>query len=369
MREKKIKNNLKLIGMLIIIIGVIGSSFANVKAHSVELDPDSVINFPWLISNGQGEITVDDSITGYTLYYQAVEFNDSDYDKTEEIRNTGEQELDRIDTEIDALNAECDNLETIYDDAYQAYEEAINNDVTGTELEELQTAYETAKTNYENKIDEYNAKVDEYNNKANEINAQIKELTPSYVEENWVETEDGTFSVDLSQFSGDKSFAVWAMLVTADGTIIYDEGTYTMSGTRVESISVEGISLDRTTLTLQEGSSYTLTATITPTDATNKLIIWTSDNEEVATVSSDGRVTAKSSGTATITATTSDGEYTATCEVTVSTSSNSGKTDNTVAITSLPKAGANMIAVIGILAMVVISFISYKIYDRYKCVK
>ena len=142
-----------------------------------------------------------------------------------------------------------------------------------------------------------------------------------------------------------------------------------MSGTKTESINVEGITLDRTTLTLQEGSSYTLTATITPTDATNKLVIWTSDNEDVATVS-DGKVTAKSSGTAKITATTNDGKYTATCEVTVvARSNNNAGNDNTVATMKLPKAGVNVLVVVGIVSMIIISIISYKIYARYKDVK
>lgn len=361
------KEKMKLIIMLFIIMGVLVSSFATVNAHSVELDPDSLINFPMIITNGQGEISIDDSETGYTLYYQAVEIANDVYDQIESISNNGEKELETIKSEADALVAECDNLETIYDEAYQTYEEALNNNVTGTELEELKTAFETAQTNYENKIDEYNAKVEEYNAKANEIIAKIKELTPSYVEENWIETADGSFSVDTTQFSGDKAFAVWVKLVSSDGTITYDEGTYTMSGTKTESISVEGITLDRTTLTLQEGGSYTLTATITPSDATNKLITWTSDNEDVATVS-NGRITAKSSGTARITATTSDGEHTATCEVTVVARGTSG-TDNTVATTRLPKAGANVFVVVTILAMMAISFISYKIYARYKDVK
>ena len=193
-------------------------------------------------------------------------------------------------------------------------------------------------------MDEYNVKVEEYNNKTTEINTQIKELTPTYVEGNWIETEDGSFSIDISQFSGDKAFAVWVKLETSD-------------------------SLDRNTLTLQEGSSYTLTATITPTDATNKLITWTSDNENVATVS-NGRVVAKSSGTATITATTSDGEHTATCKVTVvARGNNNTGNDNTVANIKLPNAGMNILVVVGILAMIVISIISYKIYARYKDVK
>ena len=357
------KEKIKLIIMLFIIMGVLVSSFATVNAHSVELDPDSLINFPMIITNGQGKISIDDSETGYTLYYQAVEIANDVYDQIESTSDYGKTELEMIKSEIDALAIECDDFKTIYDEAVEAYQEKINSGATGTELEEAQKDYEAAATDYENKINEYNTKIDEYNTTANEITGKIKELTPSYVEENWIETEDGSFSVDTTQFSGDKAFAVWVKLVSADGTITYDEGTYTMSGTKTESINVEGITLDRTTLTLQEGSSYTLTATITPSDATNKLVIWSSDNEDVATVS-NGRVMAKSSGTARITATTSDGEYTDTCQVTVV-----AKGDNTVATVKLPNAGINVLVIVGIISMIIISIISYKIYARYKDVK
>lgn len=363
------KEKIKVIVMMFLVIGVMMGSFANVNAHSVDLDPDSLISFPMIITNGQGEISIDDSETGYSLSYQAVEISNTAYEQMEETTTNGKKELETIETEVNALKIECENLETVYDEASEAYQEKIDSGVTGAELEEAKTAYETAETNYRNKINEYNSKIEEYNTKVNEINQTIKDLTPTYIEDNWIETEDGSFSVDISQFSGDKAFAIWARLITSDGTTVYDEATYTMSGTKTESINVEGITLDRTTLTLQEGSSYTLTATITPTDATNKLVIWTSDNEDVATVS-DGKVTAKSSGTAKITATTNDGKYTATCEVTVvARSNNNTGNDNTVATMKLPKAGVNVLVVVGIVSMIIISIISYKIYARYKDVK
>ncbi|NLU47396.1 MAG: Ig-like domain-containing protein, partial [Syntrophomonadaceae bacterium] len=54
-------------------------------------------------------------------------------------------------------------------------------------------------------------------------------------------------------------------------------------------------------------------ATVSPSNAANKKVFWTSDNEEVATVDEDGRVTALAVGNATITATTEDGGKKATC--------------------------------------------------------
>ena len=81
--------------------------------------------------------------------------------------------------------------------------------------------------------------------------------------------------------------------------------------------AVTGVSLNKTSLYLDAGSSATLTATVSPSNATNKSLTWTSDNTSVATVSSSGVVTANTPGTATITCTTVDGNKKATCSVTV----------------------------------------------------
>ena len=81
--------------------------------------------------------------------------------------------------------------------------------------------------------------------------------------------------------------------------------------------AVTGISLSESSLTLNEGQSKTLTATVSPSNAANKSVNWTSTNTGVATVDANGVVTAVSKGTATITATTVDGGKTASCAVTV----------------------------------------------------
>ena len=81
-------------------------------------------------------------------------------------------------------------------------------------------------------------------------------------------------------------------------------------------VNVTGVTLDPTELTLTVGDKETLTATVAPADATNKSVTWESDNTSVATVA-DGVVTAVAEGTCTITATTVDGGFTATCDVTV----------------------------------------------------
>ncbi len=83
------------------------------------------------------------------------------------------------------------------------------------------------------------------------------------------------------------------------------------------SIAVTGVSLNKSTLTLTVGGSASfLTATVSPTNATNQSVTWQSSNTSVAIVSG-GVVTPVAAGTATITVTTVDGSKTAVCAVTV----------------------------------------------------
>lgn len=85
----------------------------------------------------------------------------------------------------------------------------------------------------------------------------------------------------------------------------------------LETIEVQSISLNYSSYELNEGEQMTLMAIIRPSDATNQNITWMSSNTNVATVSSNGVVTAVGSGTVRITATTEDGNHTATCNLTV----------------------------------------------------
>ena len=86
-----------------------------------------------------------------------------------------------------------------------------------------------------------------------------------------------------------------------------------------KTIAVTGVTLDREALELQlGGAEETLHAAVTPENATNRNVIWKSDNESVVTVGADGKLSAVSAGSATITVSTEDGGFTAACKVTVS---------------------------------------------------
>ncbi len=113
---------------------------------------------------------------------------------------------------------------------------------------------------------------------------------------------------------------------TTAGTYYLHVLTVDNAGNKKETISnavttnqlATGVSVSPTSATLDIGKTQQLTVTVTPTIANNKNVTWSSNNTNVAIVSSSGLVTAKSEGMATITVKTADGSNkTATCSVTV----------------------------------------------------
>lgn len=127
-------------------------------------------------------------------------------------------------------------------------------------------------------------------------------------------------------------FPEWADFIW--GSVDYDGSTYKSHSTTptgyatpssdtingynpTGTVNVTGVSLNKTSASMAVNGSLTLTASITPANATNKNVTWSSSNTSVATVSSSGVVTAKATGDTIITVTTSDGSYTATCAVSV----------------------------------------------------
>ena len=105
----------------------------------------------------------------------------------------------------------------------------------------------------------------------------------------------------------------------------YDVGvTYTVTSNitfyavwKSNTVSVTGVTLNKTSLTLNVNEQETLTATVAPSTATNKNVTWSSNKTSVATISSTGVVKGIAAGTATITVKTIDGNKEATCLVTV----------------------------------------------------
>lgn len=133
----------------------------------------------------------------------------------------------------------------------------------------------------------------------------------------WTSSKSTVATVDANGKVTAKSIGI------ANITVTTEDGGYTAT-CRVGvvrrpggNVSVTGVTLNKTTLKLTKGASETLTATIAPTNATNKKVTWTSSDPAVATVDASGKVTGVAKGTATITVTTEDGGHTATCAVEV----------------------------------------------------
>ena len=149
-------------------------------------------------------------------------------------------------------------------------------------------------------------------------NAQLSySITPSNASIKDVTWKSSSTSVARVSSSGNVN-AISAGTATITATTEDGNKTATCVVTvKPKVISVTSVSLDYSSLTLTEGDSQTLTATVSPSNATDKSVTWSSSNTSVAIVSSTGVVTSKTAGTATITVRTSDGGKTATCSVTV----------------------------------------------------
>lgn len=132
-------------------------------------------------------------------------------------------------------------------------------------------------------------------------------------------------------------------------------------GGQSDTVAVTDVSIYPTNnVSLEVGKTYNLSATVSPSNATNKIVTWTSSDESIVAVDNAGKITGKKVGSAIITVTTQDGNKKATCTVTVTATQNTGNTnnntnkpnqDNTKATGKLPQTGIG----VGIIAVIVIT--------------
>lgn len=164
-------------------------------------------------------------------------------------------------------------------------------------------------------------------------NADVKITASTIVKELYV-TDKGYGRIDLSGTIG-KLQADNSITVKGNGRI--DEKSGKVEVTEDVKIGVTSVTLDKTDLTLDVNDTEKLTVTVNPNDATNKTVTWKSDKPEIVEVDSNGNVTAKAAGTATITATV-DGKSVS-CKVTVN-----GQTTVPVASVELNQTTLELIA-------------------------
>ena len=166
----------------------------------------------------------------------------------------------------------------------------------------------------------------------------VTEVTLNKTELTLTERETETLTATVKPDNADNRKVKWSSdkteIATVDGagrvtavkpgeatvTVTTEDGGKTATckvTVKAKVVPVTGVSLDRTELTLTEGETETLTATVKPDNADNRKVTWSSDKTDVATVDGAGRVTAVKAGEAVVTVTTEDGGKTASCKVTV----------------------------------------------------
>lgn len=149
-----------------------------------------------------------------------------------------------------------------------------------------------------------------------QIIATVKPTNATNKEVAWSSSDENVATVDENGVVT----AVEAGVATITATTVDGGFTATASITveaEVAIIPVTGISLNTTEITLTEGEQSQIIATVEPSDASNKAVVWSSSDENVVTIDENGVVTAVEAGAATITATTVDGGFTATASITV----------------------------------------------------
>lgn len=144
------------------------------------------------------------------------------------------------------------------------------------------------------------------------LNAKVLPGNALNKEVAWSSSDDSIATVDENGVVKALSKGTVTITVTSVGEYVSNSCIIT-----IVAKSVTSVTLDKSTLSLSNGSTSTLTATVSPTDAGDTSVSWASSNTAVATVDSSGKVSAWSVGTAVITVTTVDGSKTATCTVTV----------------------------------------------------
>ena len=140
---------------------------------------------------------------------------------------------------------------------------------------------------------------------------------------------DGTYEVVSGTYTGYNMQQAGTQTVTAHYGDITVDYQIVVASSGSTTVPVTGVTMNPTSKTMSVGENATLSATVAPSNATNKNVSWSSSASSVVSVDSSGNIAANSAGSAVITVTTQDGNKQATCNVTV-TSSGSDIQDNHV---------------------------------------
>lgn len=296
---KKTSKKICVVLALVLAILMLASNLTFAKPSYSELDPNSWITLPMMITGKTAHITVSSSAGAYTLYYQIQYLTDTQFSSFETKQRTLKTELEKKKEAAETKTAE---LNTIIDQYNKEQQE------NGTVSEATKQAYAIAKAAAE-------AAVKDYRDYAEAAQEEIMAIIPDFVEADWTQSTDGTIQLDYGNKTGAVHFVLWAKLV-AGGATSYDMTVYSTTITGEESVAIT-----ESTLSVKVGESKTLT--VTHSGGTQALV-WESSDETIAEVNDNGMVTGIREGTATITVKLADGSSRDTCTVTVTKESSGG---------------------------------------------
>ena len=286
-----------IIGLIIAIVLCMGYGYVH-AFEGVKNEGDH-ITLPQGISVdgnvGKGTLHVK-NLSSYTLSYQFVVLSSSTLQQINNKYDEYENYADEVRENIAKLNAKVDTATKNYRD--------IKNSSTATQAEK-DAAYEA----YSAAIDEYNAYNESSGKELDKLyNAYLASI-PNYNNSNWT-TVNGSGStneitLNFTNRSGSIDYILWAKV--NDGSKDYYNFAHYSSSVKAE----ETLTISETSATLTVGETKQLSAE----SSVNADIKWSSSDEKIATVSSNGLVTAKQAGKVVITAKAND--KSAICNITV----------------------------------------------------
>ncbi len=240
--------------------------------------------------------------SGYDCKIGFMRFNLEDFALDETASNLNEATLSVVyekafstgNTE-DSLKVAVANNEWIAGNGKDGSSSTIENSMTWNNQPEVYADYGTAVSESFKLADTYT-----------EIKIPVSDLIKAYKEKN---PEAAEITLAISTVNGSRLH----LGASEEGANAhYAPRLSVKAGT-----PVEGVALSKTELRLEPGESASLVATVSPDNATNKKVIFTSDNPHAVSVDENGNISANARGAAGITARTIDGDFKATCIVTV----------------------------------------------------
>ena len=187
---------------------------------SKDLDPDDIIDFPFIFySNEENEITIDSSVSNYTMYYQWIELSETQSKALETAEETYE-------TKVEEYKAEANRLYENYEAKFKIYEDLVNSGTAS------QAEIESAKADADATYNVYKNYFDTKKVELEELYEEYFKLLPDYKSE-WIKSEKNEVKGDFSYYSDERQFVLYIKLETESKTI-YDYGILTINGTYEE---------------------------------------------------------------------------------------------------------------------------------------